>query len=157
MKNFILLIAVACLVLIACTPNVDLNVEKANVKAVIDQYTKVLETEDIHLLSKLTAHHADMINFGTSAGERIVGCNALKEMMQKQFETTETTNISISDQVIKLHDSGKVAWFSEIMDWEIVAGDQQVKLEGLRVTGVLEKREGNWVYVQLHYSIPVVE
>ncbi len=96
-------------------------------------------------------------NFGTSAGERIVGWNALKEMMQKQFETTETTNISISDQVIKLHDSGKVAWFSEIMDWEIVAGDQQVKLEGLRVTGVLEKREGNWVYVQLHYSIPVVE
>ena len=28
------------------------------------------------------------------------------------------------------------------------------KLEGVRGTGVLEKRDGKWVLVQLHYSIP---
>lgn len=155
MKNFnAIVIGVVFFVIISCTPNVDLEIEKAQVKSVIDQYTQVLETEDIDLLSKLTAHDADMINFGTAASERLVGWEELKKLMQTQFETTETTKLSVKDQVIKVHESGKVAWFSEVIDWEIVVQDQEIKLEGLRVTGVLEKQDDNWVYIQLHYSIP---
>ncbi len=154
MKNFVLLVVGAFLLLGACTQKVDLEAGKANVKAVIDQYTKVLETEDLEMLSKITAHDADMVNFGTDASERIVGWEALKELMQKQFESTETTNLSVKDQVIKVNDSGKVAWFSEILDWDIISQDQEMKLEGLRVTGVLEKRDGGWVFVQVHYSVP---
>jgi uncharacterized surface anchored protein len=157
MKNFILILAVALFLLSACAPKVDLEAEKANVKSTIDQYTKVLETEDIELLSKLTAHEADIISFGTAAGERIVGWEALKELMQTQFETTETTKFSVKDLVIKVHDSGKVAWFSETIDWNIIAAEQEIMMEGLRVTGVLENIDGNWLFVQVHYSIPTVE
>ena len=153
MKKF-LLVLVGAFLIIACHRKVDLEAEKTKVKEVLDQYLQMLKTENVDLLSKLTAHDADMVSFGTATNERIVGWEAMKEFMEIQFETTETAKISSSDQVIKIHDSGKVAWFSEILDWEIVVEEQSVKLSGIRVSGVLEKRDGNWVYVQLHYSIP---
>lgn len=157
MKNFILIVTVAFLMMSACTQKVDLETEKVKVKVVVDQLIQVLETEDVELLSKITAHDVDMVNFGTDVTERIVGWEALKELMQKQFATSETSKLSVKDQVIKVHDSGKVAWFSEIIDWDIISQGQAVKLKGLRATGVLEKRNGNWVYIQLHYSVPVGE
>jgi len=155
MKNFILFVAVAFLMISACTQKVDLEAEKTKVKAVVDQLIQVLETEDMELYSKITAHDTDMVNFGTDAAERIVGWEALNELMQKQFAASETSKLSVKDQVIKVHDSGKVAWFSETIDWDVISQGQVVKLKGLRATGVLEKRNGNWVFIQSHYSVPV--
>ena len=155
MKNLILIAAVAFLMMSACTQKVNLEAEKAMVKVVLAQLIQASETEDLELYSKIFAHDADMVNFGTDAAERIVGWEAFKELIQKQFAASETSKLSVKDQVIKVHDSGKVAWFSEIIDWEIISQGQVLKFEGLRATGVLEKRNGNWVCIQLHYSVPV--
>ena len=48
-----------------------------------------------------------------------------------------------------------MAWFSELLDWQVTAGGERVALEGMRFTGVLEKRNGNWMIVQMHVSVPV--
>jgi SnoaL-like domain len=156
MKNFIFLVLILLLSSVYAQ-NVDLAETMAEVKSVVDQYTQALETEDIVLLSKITAHDADMVTFGTHVGERVIGWIALQELLNTQFENTETTKITVSDQVIKISNSLEVGWFSEIIDWTLVVEDQEVKLSGLRVTGVLENRDGNWVFVQLHYSIPAVD
>ncbi|MGD8777924.1 MAG: nuclear transport factor 2 family protein [Ignavibacteria bacterium] len=134
---------------------VDMEIEKQNVKAVLDQFIKASETENMELLSKVYAHDPDMVVFGTEAGERIVGWDSLKAVMEKQFAATENSKFSIRDQVIKVHVSGTAAWFSELIDCEIVSEGETTNMEGLRATGVLEKRNGNWVIVQIHYSIPV--
>lgn len=155
MKNFILIIAIAFLVMSACTQKVDLETEKAKVKAVIDQNSQVMVTEDMELLSKIYAHDDDMVIFGTDAAERLVGWKTIKETLQKQFANSETKKVTTRDEIIKVHDSGKVAWFSGIMDWDVIADEQPVKLEGVRITSVLEKRNGNWVFVQAHISVPV--
>ena len=156
MKKLItLVVGVAFLVMSACTQKVDTEAEKAKVKTVLDQYVQASKTEDMELVSKIMAHDADMVNFGTDAAERLVGWEALKEVMQKSFAATENSKLSVKDQAIKVHDSGKVAWFSEIFDCIVVSQGKEVKLEGLRFTGVLEKRNGNWVIVQSHLSVPV--
>jgi len=155
MKNFILIVAMAFLVMSGCTQNVDLEAEKAKVKGVIDQNFQMLVTEDMELLSKIYAHDDDMVIFGTDSAEILVGWEAIKEVMQKQFAASETKNVSVREEVIKVHDSGEVAWFSGILDWDVVADGQPVKLEGVRATSVLEKRNGNWVFVQGHLSLPV--
>jgi hypothetical protein len=41
------------------------------------------------------------------------------------------------------------------MDWDVIADGQPLKLEGVRITSVFEKRKGNWVFVQAHLSVPV--
>lgn len=157
MKHTSVWVVVAVLLsLCSCAPNLDLDRERVQVKAVLDQMIEASEAEDMASLSRVYAHDDDMVIFGTDAGERLVGWDVLKDLMQKQFDATENSKISVRDEVIKVHHSGRIAWFSEVIDWELTAGGQAVQLEGLRATGVLEKRKGGWVIVQLHYSMPVV-
>ena len=108
MKKF-LLVLVGAFLIIACHRKVDLETEKTKVKEVLDQYLQMLKTENVDLLSKLTAHDADMVSFGTATNERIVGWEAMKEFMEIQFESTKTAKISSSDQVIKIHNSANIA------------------------------------------------
>jgi hypothetical protein len=110
----------------------------------------------MELAYKITAHDTDMVSFGTDAAERFVGWEQGKESLQNAFASIENSKISIKDQVVKVHQSGEVAWFSEIIDWDLLAQGQPVKLQGIRLTGVLEKRNGNWIFVQRHASVPVV-
>ncbi len=139
----------------ACAQQVDLEAEKVKVKIVIDQFTQVWEKEDLELFSRIMAHDADMVNFGSDAPEHFVGWEALKAAVEEMFPAFENTKIAVKDQVIKVHPSGQVAWFSQIWDWDLAVGGQPVRLEGCRFTGVLEKRNGNWVFVQFHNSVPV--
>ena len=58
----------------------------------------------------------------------------------------------IRDLVINLSHSGDVAWFycmlDDINEWK----GQPANWENTRWTGVLEKREGRWQIVQMHFS-----
>jgi uncharacterized protein (TIGR02246 family) len=138
----------------ACAPQVDLGAEKAKVKIVVDQFEQVWETEDMDLFSKIMAHDADMVNFGSDAPEHFIGWEGLKTAVEQMFPALENTKITVRDQVIKVHPSGHLAWFSQFWDWELLMGGQPARLE-YRFTGVLEKRNGNWVFVQFHNSVPV--
>ena len=154
MRYLTMIVLGSIFLLIGCAPKVDLEAEKAKVKEVLDLSIKASETEDMELLSKVYAHDSDIISIGTAEDERLVGWNSLKELMQRQFDSTETTKTSVHNQVIKVNNTGTTAWFSEVINWELIVEEQTVTIDGLRATGVLEKRDGNWVIVQIHYSLP---
>jgi len=156
MKSLLVfVVSVACLVMSVCVQKVDIEAEKAKVKSVVDQFAQATDTENMELFSKIMARDADMVNFGTDAAERYVGWEPLKTAVEKQFASFDNAKITSRDQVIKVLYSGKVAWFSEILDFDVVAQGQSVRLEGIRLTGVLEKRNGNWIFMQVHNSVPV--
>ena len=134
---------------------VDLEGAKAAVNSVINLCYESFETENMDLLSKLIAHDPDIIVFGTDAAERWVGYEPLAESMKKQFESFEEAKYTSRERVIKVNKSGEVAWWSELLDMRGKAQGQPFAMEGLRMTGVCEKRDGNWVVVQLHFSVPV--
>ena len=150
--------AIVLLLISACTQkteNIDQAAEKAAVKMVLDQVQKAMTTEDMEMFSALIAHDADMVSFGTDASERWVGWDALKASMEQQFEAFDNMKMDIRDQVIKVSSAGDAAWFSEILDWGIETGGQTVNIDGARATGVLEKRNGKWLLVQMHFSVGV--
>jgi len=165
MKKLILMLALVFLVFFTFScqkgeevveePVVDIEAEKVAVKAVLDDWIKCMETEDMELFSKTIAPDNDMVVIATDAAEYYVGQEPFKESMQKQFEVFEKMEVSIKDLSIKVHKSGEVSWFSCKMDGKVTAGGEIVNLEGLRFTAVLEKRAGNWIIVQLHFSVPV--
>jgi uncharacterized protein (TIGR02246 family) len=141
---------------VAEEPVVDIEAEKAAVKAVFDDWLICLETEDIELFSKIIAPDDDMVVIATDAAEYFIGQEPFKESMQKQFDAFEKMEFSIKELSIKVHRSGEVAWLSSQLDVKVTAKDEILSLEGMRFTGVMEKRTGNWVIVQLHASVPVV-
>ena len=152
MRGIFILFIVSFLAISVCAEQVDIESEKAKVQSLLDQYVQAIETEDMELISKIFAHDDDMVNFGLEAEARFIGWEPLKEDFQILFESAEDTDISVRDQVIKVHASGSVAWFSEILDWNILLQGELGSLEGTIFTGVLEKRDGNWVIVQFHLS-----
>jgi len=156
-KGFVIFFGAAFLMLSACiqTPKVDLEAEKAQVKKVVDQIAQAMEAEDMEAISAIVAHDADMVNFGTDAAERWVGWEALKASIEQQFSAFDNQQVGVRDQVIKVGSGGNTAWYSEIMDWSLDAGGEMISLEGMRATGILEKRDGKWTIVQMHFSVGV--
>ncbi|MFH1765046.1 MAG: nuclear transport factor 2 family protein [Gemmatimonadota bacterium] len=137
------------------TAAVDLVAEKAAAKAVLDLFPQAMIDEDLELMGLIIAQDPNTMVIGTDAAERWVGYEAFRASLEIQFASYEDSEIVVRDQVITVSRSGEVAWFSELMDWRLTAGGEQVALEGLRMSGVLEKRDGAWVMVQAHASVPV--
>ena len=146
-----------CLSLNSCTQQrtVNSDAERTKVKSVVDDFKNFWETEDMNLFSKIMAHDADMVNYGTDANEIFVGWNALKDSISQILPAIDKTKITVRNQVIKVDADGNAAWFSEIWDWDLMFGGQPAQIPNQRLTGVLEKRDGNWVIVQFHNSVPV--
>jgi uncharacterized protein (TIGR02246 family) len=134
---------------------VDPAAEKPRVKAVVDQFQQVWETEDTTLFAKIMAHDADMVNFGSDASEHFVGWDALRDAVGGTFPALDSTKLVVSEQVIHVDPDGRTAWFSEMIDWNLRMNGQPVQMKGCRFTGVLEKRDGDWVIVQFHNSMPM--
>lgn len=148
----------ACLLLAPAAAFASSHTERdaaAGAKAVVDQFNHLFESEDMAAFDRVFAHDADAVSFGTDAAERFVGFDELRKSVTAQFASIETTKLAVRDQVVKASRGGDAAWFSEVFDWDLKAGGEAVQLKGVRFTGVLEKRDGEWKVVQFHASVPV--
>jgi uncharacterized protein (TIGR02246 family) len=134
---------------------VDLEKEESAANATVNHLWQSWETGDINLISEVMAHDPDIVIFGTDAAERWVGYDEIRTAMEQQFAAMENVQTSVHDQVFTIHHSGDVAWCSSIIDVTGVSMGEDFAIAGLRFTAVLEKRDGKWVIVQAHFSVPV--
>ena len=154
MKRSSLFSLVILLVLFfSCAENVDIEAEKTAVKSILNQYLRAWASDDVDLFSEIISHDNDMVNYWTMASDRFVGWEELKKKFQEPAWFSDS-KFEVDHQVIKVHSSGKVAWFSEVINWDYFSQEQQRRIEGLRFTGILEKQNEKWVFVQTHFSIP---
>jgi hypothetical protein len=159
MKTRVLLITISTL-LISCTEKTkinesfDLQKEKEKVALVLEKYVIANEDQNLNLVKEVWASKPDIVVFGTNSDETIIGWEAIKNTLKRQFETIDDTYISVRDQRIEINETGNTAWFSEFVNYNYIYHDKPVKYEGLRFTGVLEKINGEWLIVQSHMSIP---
>ncbi len=133
---------------------VDLNSEKDKIALVLEKYVIANEKEDLDLVHEIWAASPDIVVFGTNSDEKLIGWDAIKEALERQYTSFEDTYISVRDQVIHVDPTGHFAWFSEIMNYNYIYQGEAKQFEGLRFTGVLQKIDGEWYIVQSHISIP---
>lgn len=127
--------------------------EKAAVAKVIHDAICWALTKDRALQESTMAHSDDLAIFWINSDTTIFGWNQYVKLfdiwMDPRFKATLT---EIRDLRINLSRSGDVAWFTATLDdlteWE----GKQRGAKGIRWTGVLEKREGRWQFVQMHGS-----
>ena len=135
---------------------------QANLKSVVNEADFVISKMwesfvqgDHKMFAETMAQDSDMVTFGTDASERWDGWDDLQRSVKKQFDAFDILNVKRMDKKLNLSNSGEVAWFSEIVDWEfLVEGKKQI-IKGVRYTGVMEKRENEWKIVQFHSSVGV--
>jgi ketosteroid isomerase-like protein len=130
----------------------DNEVEKRLVEKVIRSSIGWAKNKDINLLYSVIANDANYVE--VDPNDRVVkGFQDFKKAeafwMNPDFKAIR---YEIRDLTINFSKSGYVAWFfcmlDDINEWK----GQPASWENARWTGVLEKRDNNWVIVQMHFS-----
>ena len=128
--------------------------EKAVVARIVRDSICWALTKDRALQESTMAHDEDLFLVWTSSDMVIAGWNRYVKLfdawMDPRFKATLT---EIRDLRVNLSRSGDVAWYSATLD---DLGEWDGKPTGardIRWTGVLEKRGGKWVIVQMHGSV----
>ena len=68
---------------------------------------------------------------------------------------TSEPNFKFKNEIIHISPSGDMASFSHKLDMTFTSQGEASKLEDIRVSGVLVKKESSWEHVQVHWSIGV--
>ena len=135
-------------------PNSNQENEKEVIAKVIRDSISWALTKDRELQESTMAKDENLFYFWTHSDFTIIGWDQhvklFKVWMDPKFKATHT---DVRDLRINLSRSSDVAWYSAMLDdlgeWDgRPLGDKDI-----RWTGVLEKREGKWVIVQMHASL----
>ena len=112
------------------------------------------ENMDDEGMSRLMAHDDDIVNY-TLFGIKYVGWEKLERDLKKEFATVERLEIPILELKLWVHEEKGYAWFSMEIDYirYIGKGEKEIKdIMPLRETGLLEKRNDEWILVSWHES-----
>jgi hypothetical protein len=98
----------------------------------------------------------DMFHFWLFSNSRVVGLEGFKLYAERWKDPDfRGTRFEFRDLRIVFADSGDVAWYSGYLDDCYSYKGEEACLENVFQTGVLEKKDGRWVHVQMHGSYPV--
>lgn len=120
----------------------------------VKNYFDALVARDAQRLIEMMSSADYYVKIGTDMGEIVKGGEeAIDYYYQEHVASTEDFTLEIEHVDVQERDS--VAWFYSTQIWRL-------KWQGvfeefvMRMTGVLEKENGKWKFVQIHGSIGVV-
>jgi ketosteroid isomerase-like protein len=126
--------------------------EKAVIEKAIRASIHWAVTKDRALLESLLAHDDRLFIFNPDA-HSTVGWNQFKKGFEFWMDPRfKMMHYEIRNLRLDLSLSGTVAWWSCILD-ELASWDgRSIGWKDTRWTGVIEKRGGRWLIVQMHFS-----
>ena len=108
--------------------------------------------KDLPTMSRLMAHDADIISYSIG-GRKYVGWPNLERDIKEEFEKVASLDLPISE--LKVWSKGDIGWYTMELNYVRVLGQgpsQERAVLPLRETGVLERRNGQWILLSWHES-----
>lgn len=121
-------------------------------ETVIRELVKANVEKDMPTMSRLMAHDADITSYSIG-GRKYVGWQEFEREMREEFASVQKFEIPIRE--LTVWHKGDVAWFTMELDYtRYVKEGSELKrmMLPLRETGVLERRNGQWVMLSFHES-----
>lgn len=150
--NYLWLILVGVLVVAGAVPTVDAlagdqQVEN-DIKALLKAEADAFSRKDLETLMTLWAPDDGVVFIDDTPEAPFVGPAKIREAYERDFKrftikSTEFNRINISSR-------GDVAWFAAEITTVVEQPSKNFPLPG-RSSGVMEKRDGKWLFVQSHY------
>ena len=134
------------------TASAEPSVALSTPEAVVRESVLANERRDLEGMARLFLKEPDIVSYGIM-GLKFVGWTQLEQVLRTEFQSV--TRLEIAVKELKVWMRGDVAWFSMELDYtRILPGPQGEtrKLLELRETGVLEKRDGQWLFHSWHES-----
>ena len=113
-------------------------------------------TKDLERLFSIVAQDDDFFIYHPDSKSTIVGFDAFQKLGERVWmkEEFKAVDFAIENLRLKFAELGNVAWFSCMLDDHAEWNGQPIGWDDCRWTGTLEKRAGQWVIVQMHFSFP---
>ena len=130
------------------------KLDEQEVIAVIHDCIGWALTKDLNRLFSIVANDDDFFIYHPDSKSTITGFDAFKKLgegfwMRDEFKATD---YAVRDLRVKFSRLGDTAWYSCFLDDHAEWKGQPTGWDNCRWTGTLEKRDGNWVIVQMHFS-----
>jgi ketosteroid isomerase-like protein len=141
-----------CLTALAAPACVGLVSDDQSAEAAVRALIRANAEKDIETLSRMMAHDADITSY-TIGGRKYVGWPDFERDMQEEFQSAHTIEIPIRE--LKVWTKGDLAWYAMEIDYirTVKSGnDSRRAMLPLRESGVLERRNGQWVLLSWHES-----
>ncbi|MBU8893515.1 MAG: nuclear transport factor 2 family protein [Bacteroidales bacterium] len=133
---------------------VDTETEKKIIEETIKNTIAWAKDKDTSLLYSIIANDSNYLEVHPSINV-VKGISQFKQAERFWLDSRfKHITFEVWDMNINISQDADVAWFfcmlNDINDWD----GQSASWENTRWTGVLEKRNGNWRMVQMHFSNP---
>jgi ketosteroid isomerase-like protein len=136
--------------------SMNLEAEKAEIREVISNSIGWAADKDKELLYSCFAEDEELFWFSPRDDGTMRGWKAFVDLTEGFFmkDDFKAIGFEIRELQVNLSQSGDVAWYHARLDDYNEWKGQPANWEDVRWTGVLEKRAGRWVIVQMHFSSP---
>jgi len=132
----------------------DRQLERKEIEKVISASIGWALNKDLDLLYGCFAQDSSFFIFHPDSATTITGFENFKKLssfwMNPKFKATD---FAVRDLRVNFSSSGDVAWYSCYLDDHALWDGKKIGWDNARWTGVLEKRGGRWLIVQMHFSL----
>jgi ketosteroid isomerase-like protein len=118
-------------------------------KGMFEAYKK----KDLQGVLGFWAPDQDITVIGTGEDEKCCGAIKYTENLLRDWEQADITSIGVKDFTVSA--ALPVAWLNADLTMNFQVGGKDQSITG-RLTGVMEKRNGKFMWTQMHYSVPNV-
>ena len=130
--------------------------EYAIVKKTIEGSTGWAIKRDFDYLFSIFADDEEFYQHWLTSESTLHGITAFKKYSERwRRPDFRGTRYTFKDLRIHFSRSGTVAWYSCYLDDCVMIKGKELCAKDVLQTGVLEKRDGKWIHVQIHGSYPV--
>ena len=116
----------------------------------VKNYFDALVAGDAPRLIEMMSSADYYVKIGTQVGESVEGNENAIEYYK--HHVASTTDFTITLEYLDVQERETVAWFFTRQVWRLKWKGVFEKLS-MRMTGVLEKENGDWRFVQIHASV----
>jgi len=124
---------------------------EAAVMNVINQLIRAFNERDLDTGLALFAPDPDVVFIGSGVDEKCIGVTEIEAELERAFAQSEESSIQLGWYSVS--SAGSVAWVAGDADIKAKVNGQEINFS-VRMTHVLEQRNGKWLVVQSHDSLP---
>jgi len=124
---------------------------EVSVMEIINQFVDSFSKRDLDGVLALIAQDLDVVLIGSGADEKCIGWDEIKAVFKRDFSQSEEISLQLGWHSVS--SAGSVAWVAADGFVRARVRGQETSFP-VRLTFVLEQREGKWLIMQTHGSLP---
>ncbi len=124
---------------------------RSQVREMLERFNDLVSTQNLQVLAEIASDN-EVLLVGSEAGEVAKGRQELEAFFARIFAGDAT--YSWEWDRIDVSHTGDLAWFFAD-GWVVLSTAKEQRRSPYRITGVLERHGGQWLWRQYHGSEPV--